>query len=45
VVATPAAYDHPVKYVYPVATMTELRSWFYREIAERLPSCRVLYWT
>ena len=34
-----------VKYVYPAATMAELRSWFYREIAERLPSCRILYWT
>jgi spore photoproduct lyase len=34
-----------VKYVYPAATMTELKSWFYRELAERLPCCRVLYWT
>jgi spore photoproduct lyase len=34
-----------VKYVYPSATMTELKSWFYAEIAERLPYCRVLYWT
>jgi spore photoproduct lyase len=34
-----------VKYVYPEAEMTELRSWFHREIAERLPYCRVLYWT
>ncbi|HEY0933232.1 MAG TPA: hypothetical protein VGD91_05740 [Trebonia sp.] len=34
-----------VKYVYPAATMTELKSWFYHEIAERLPDCRVLYWT
>jgi spore photoproduct lyase len=34
-----------VKYVYPVATMTELRSWFYSQLAERLPYCRILYWT
>ena len=34
-----------VKYVYPAATMTELRSWFHGEIAERLPDCRILYWT
>ncbi len=34
-----------VKYVYPAATMSELKSWFYREIAERLPHCRILYWT
>jgi spore photoproduct lyase len=34
-----------VKYVYPAATMTELRSWFHGEIARRLPACRILYWT
>ena len=34
-----------VKYVYPVATMSELKSWFSAEIAGRLPYCRVLYWT
>jgi spore photoproduct lyase len=34
-----------VKYVYPADTMAELRTWFHHEIAERLPSCRVLYWT
>jgi spore photoproduct lyase len=34
-----------VKYVYPPATMAELRSWFHDQIAARLPACRVLYWT
>ena len=34
-----------VKYVYPAGAMAELRSWFHGEIAERLPSCRVLYRT
>ena len=34
-----------VKYVYPAVTMTELRTWFHDEIAQRLPSCHVLYWT
>ncbi|WP_229070110.1 spore photoproduct lyase family protein [Actinoplanes sp. DH11] len=34
-----------VKYVYPADTMAELRTWFHEEIAARLPSCRVLYWT
>jgi spore photoproduct lyase len=34
-----------VKYVYPVETMNELRTWFDRELARRLPSCRILYWT
>jgi spore photoproduct lyase len=34
-----------VKYVYPRDTMAELRSWFDRELAARLPTCRVLYWT
>jgi spore photoproduct lyase len=34
-----------VKYVYPPETMAELRSWFEAGIAERLPDCRVLYWT
>jgi spore photoproduct lyase len=34
-----------VKYVYPAATMAELRGWFEERIAERLPACRILYWT
>ncbi|MGC5331811.1 spore photoproduct lyase family protein [Micromonospora sp. DT62] len=34
-----------VKYVYPRDTMAELRTWFDRELAARLPACRVLYWT
>ena len=34
-----------LKYVYPPETMAELRSWFETRIAERLPSCRILYWT
>jgi spore photoproduct lyase len=34
-----------VKYVYPAAVMSELRGWFEAEIAARLPSCRILYWT
>jgi len=34
-----------VKYVYPKDVMSELRSWFEGELAARLPSCRVLYWT
>ncbi|GAA2514609.1 spore photoproduct lyase family protein [Winogradskya humida] len=34
-----------VKYVYPRATMTALRTWFEQELATRIPSCRILYWT
>ena len=34
-----------VKYVYPKQVMAELRGWFEGELARRLPSCRVLYWT
>lgn len=34
-----------VKYVYPAGTMRELRGWFERELAGRLPSGRILYWT
>jgi len=34
-----------VKHVYPKDVMAELRSWFERELADRLPQCRVLYWT
>ncbi|WP_262286683.1 spore photoproduct lyase family protein [Micromonospora sp. MA102] len=34
-----------VKYVYPRETMTELRTWFERELAARVPACRLLYWT
>jgi spore photoproduct lyase len=33
------------KYVYPAATMREMRAWFGREIAARWPGARVLYWT
>ena len=33
------------KYVYPRATMSELRSWFATELAETLPTARTLYWT
>jgi spore photoproduct lyase len=34
-----------VKYVYPGDTMAEPRGWFSDAIAERLPMCRILYWT
>ena len=34
-----------VKYVYPAAVMRELRGWFESEIAARLPSSQILYWT
>ena len=34
-----------VKYVYPKDVMSSLRTWFHRSIAERLPDCRILYWT
>ena len=34
-----------VKHVYPRDVMRELRGWFEAAIAERLPHCRVLYWT
>jgi spore photoproduct lyase len=34
-----------VKYVYPRDTMAELRTWFESAIAEKLPACRILYWT
>ena len=34
-----------VKYVYPRAIMADLRSWFERTLAERVPGCRILYWT
>jgi spore photoproduct lyase len=34
-----------VKYVYPKATMTEMRSWFDAELDRRLPGVRLLYWT
>jgi spore photoproduct lyase len=34
-----------VKYVYPKGVMGEMRSWFETQLAERLPQCRVLYWT
>jgi spore photoproduct lyase len=34
-----------VKHVYPKDVMRELRTWFERELGERLPQARVLYWT
>ncbi len=34
-----------VKHVYDKPTMTELRGFFERELGERLPEARVLYWT
>ena len=34
-----------VKYVYPRDVMGELRGWFTRELAARVPACRILYWT
>ena len=34
-----------VKHVYPRDTMRELKQWFARTIAERLPEARILYWT
>jgi spore photoproduct lyase len=34
-----------VKYVYPKDVMSSLRAWFHRSIAERLPDCKILYWT
>jgi spore photoproduct lyase len=34
-----------VKHVYPKDVMAELRGWFEAALAERLPQCRVLYWT
>jgi spore photoproduct lyase len=34
-----------IKHVYPKDVMAELRGWFEPAIAERLPQCRVLYWT
>jgi spore photoproduct lyase len=34
-----------VKYVYPRATMTEMRTWFTDELSRRLPASPLLYWT
>ena len=34
-----------LKYVYPRAIMRELRDWFDRELARRLPGVPLLYWT
>lgn len=34
-----------VKHVYPAPLMTEMRTWFERALAERLPAARLLYWT
>ncbi|WP_322921982.1 SPL family radical SAM protein [Nocardioides renjunii] len=33
------------KHVYPKEVMSELRRWFEDQLAQRLPQCRVLYWT
>ncbi|ROR90819.1 SPL family radical SAM protein [Nocardioides aurantiacus] len=33
------------KHVYPREVMAELRGWFTTALAERVPACRVLYWT
>ena len=33
------------KYVYPPATMKDLRGFFERQVAATLPSARILYWT
>ncbi|MDZ5662107.1 radical SAM protein [Nocardioides sp. S-58] len=33
------------KHVYPKEVMGELRRWFEDQLAQRLPQCRVLYWT
>ncbi|SDS06844.1 spore photoproduct lyase [Nocardioides scoriae] len=33
------------KHVYPKPVMDDLRQWFRRELEQRLPACRVLYWT
>ena len=33
------------KFVYPRETMKELRGWFAREIEERFPKGKILYWT
>lgn len=34
-----------VKYVYPRETMVALRGFFERQIADKLPQARILYWT
>ncbi|HEY5822626.1 MAG TPA: radical SAM protein [Propionibacteriaceae bacterium] len=34
-----------VKYVYPRATMTRMKSWFGEAVADRLPMAQLLYWT
>ncbi len=34
-----------IKHVYAKDVMGELRTWFERSLADRLPQCRVLYWT
>ena len=33
------------KYVYPKVTMQEMRGFFERELAQRFPAAKVLYWT
>ncbi len=34
-----------VKYVYPKATMAELRTWFHDQLSARFPGVPLLYWT
>jgi spore photoproduct lyase len=34
-----------VKYVYPKAIMNDLKNFFDREINERFPLAKILYWT
>jgi spore photoproduct lyase len=33
------------KFVYPPALMAELKSFFFAELADKLPEARILYWT
>ena len=33
------------KHVYPKAVMTELRAFFEREVGDRIPGARILYFT
>jgi spore photoproduct lyase len=33
------------KFVYPMPVMRELRMFFERELGQRLPQARTLYWT
>ncbi|MCJ0894578.1 hypothetical protein MTX34_21155 [Rhodococcus sp. ARC_M5] len=34
-----------VKYVYPKDTMSEMRTWFVKELDSVLPEAQLLYWT